>query len=72
MGVATLVNLEENFKGSFRVNLEQYAGEWVALRRSEVISHGDALSKVYNEATKKIKATELFFTKVPRHVELFL
>jgi hypothetical protein len=46
--------LNRNFKLSLSMHVEQYAGEWAALRNGKVVRHGSGLLPVYKDAIKKV------------------
>ncbi len=61
------VTLEKNFEYFIRENFEKYSdGEWVAIYRNKVISHGDALKEVMQKAKEAAPLSKVLFSKVKK------
>jgi len=57
--------LESNYNYFLEADLEIYSGEWVAIYGGVIISHGDNLKKVAEEAEKECNNKRFLLVKVP-------
>lgn len=56
---------ESSYDYFLRTNLNEYKGEWVTICDSKIISHGDNLKKVVEEAKKECGSKKFLIAKVP-------
>ena len=57
--------LNKNYDFFLETNLDKYKGEWVILCENEIVSHGNNLKKIVEEAKKKCANKKFLITKVP-------
>ncbi|MBU2503961.1 MAG: succinyl-CoA synthetase subunit alpha [Nanoarchaeota archaeon] len=57
--------LESNYNYFLETNLSNYSGKWIAIYGGEIVSHGDDLKRVAEEAEKKCKDKRFLLVKVP-------
>lgn len=56
---------ESSYDYFLKTNLEEYNGEWITICDSKIISHGDNLKKVVEEAKKECGGKKFLIAKVP-------
>jgi len=61
---------QQTFSGSsydffLETNLEKYTGEWVTICEGQIISHGNNLKEIVEEAKKKCGSKKFLIAKVP-------
>ena len=62
---STAIETYNNFYAD--ANLSQYAGKWVVIIKNKVISHGENLADLVQQAKKEHPAERPFIAKVPTH-----
>jgi len=48
-----------------KTDMDPYIGEWVAVCKQEIVSHGKDVKKVFKEAKKKCPKERPLITRVP-------
>lgn len=56
---------QRNYDVFLSMDASQYIGEWVAISEGRVVSRGENLKKVYEEAKKKYPNKKPLISKVP-------
>ncbi len=56
---------DKNYAAFLKTNLSPYRGQWVAVARGKVVSHGNDLDKVLDEARKAAPRSRPLLAKVP-------
>ena len=57
--------LDNSYNYFLKTNLERYKGEWITICENKIISHGDNLKKVVEEAKKECDGKKFLIAKVP-------
>lgn len=57
--------LENSYNYFLEANLDRYNGEWITICDNKIISHGDNLKKVVEEAKKECGNKKFIIAKVP-------
>lgn len=61
-----------NYEYFIKTNTSEYKGEWIAIAKQKIASHGKDAEKVYKLAKKKYKNDEISLAKVPEEQTLIL
>ena len=70
--MSTKKNLSSNYEYFIKADTSPYEGEWIAIAKQKVVSHGKDAQKVYKQANKKYKNDEISLAKVPEEQTLIL
>ncbi|OGP09545.1 MAG: hypothetical protein A2048_10455 [Deltaproteobacteria bacterium GWA2_45_12] len=57
--------MEENYQFFMKSDLSNYIGEWVAICKSRIVSHGKDVKKVFKEAKEKCHQERALITRIP-------
>jgi 2-polyprenyl-3-methyl-5-hydroxy-6-metoxy-1,4-benzoquinol methylase len=57
--------LDKNYDFFLETDLDKYKGEWVIICNNEIISHGNNLKEIVEEAKKKCGSKKFLITRVP-------
>ena len=63
--------LENSYNYFLEANLDKYKGEWITISDNKIISHGDNLKKVVEEAKKECGNKKFLIAKVPSGETMF-
>ena len=70
--MTTKKKVSSNYEYFIKTNTSGYKGEWIAIAKQKVVSHGKDAQKVYKQANKKYKNDEISLAKVPEEQTLIL
>ena len=57
--------MDSNYQFFMKANLESYIGQWIAICKNKIVSHGNDAVKVFEEAKKKFPKERPLLTRVP-------
>jgi hypothetical protein len=58
-------SLDQNYDFFLETDLDKYKGEWVIICGEKIVSHGDNLKEIVEEAKKKCANKKFLITRVP-------
>ena len=61
-----------NYEYFIKADTSPYKGEWIAIAKQKVVSHGKDAESVYKKAKKKYKNEDISLAKVPEEQTLIL
>lgn len=61
-----------NYDYFIKLDTSSYKGEWIAIADSKIISHGSDAQKVYTNAKRKYRRSNISLAKVPDQQVLVL
>ena len=57
--------MKDNYKYFMKTDMSNYVGEWVAVCREKIVSHGKDFNQVFKEARKKFPNDRPLVSKIP-------
>ncbi len=57
---------EANYEYYLKVDVSNYAGEWISICINKILSHGKNLKSVVKEAQEKCKGKKFLLARVPK------
>jgi hypothetical protein len=57
--------MSKNYEYFMESKMDAFVGEWVAICKEKVVSHGSDVKKVYAEAKRKCPAETPFLARLP-------
>ncbi len=57
--------LDKNYNFFLETDLDKYKGEWVIICEDKIISHGNNLKEIVEEAKKRCANKKFLITRVP-------
>ena len=58
-------SLENSYNFFLNTDLDKYNGEWITICDNKIISHGNNLKEIVEEAKKKCESKKFLIAKVP-------
>ena len=66
------VTLDKNYAFYLTLNLDQYAGKWIAIVDKKVVAQGENLKEVYNQSKKEYPGKKPLFDHISKNPLQFL
>lgn len=63
---------DKEYSAFLSANLEEYKGKWVILCEEHVVSSGENVKEIVNEAEKKCPGKKLLLARVPEEGTMIL
>ncbi|MBS3163638.1 succinyl-CoA synthetase subunit alpha [Candidatus Woesearchaeota archaeon] len=57
--------MDKNYQFFMKADLDGYIGQWIAICNQKIISHGNSIKKVFQEAKEKCPNERPLLTRVP-------
>lgn len=65
-------NRDKDYSAYLSANLEEYKGKWIILCDEHIISSGEDIKKIVNEAQEKYPNKKLLLARVPEEGTMIL
>jgi len=57
--------MDKNYQYFMKLNVDSFIGEWIAICKQKVVSHGRDVKKVFQEAKQKCPSERPLLAKIP-------
>ncbi len=57
--------MDKNYEFYMKKNVDNYIGEWIAICKEKIVSHGKDVKKVFHEAKEKCPKEKPLLTRIP-------